>query len=620
MAKPKMKRLNTGFILIAILGAFLVHSFWSTAHEFTQIPYSEFQGLLRDKKIAELTITEQFIQGTTKEPMAAGKTKFITVRVSPELVKQLADAGVPFSQQVESTFLNELLSYILPAVIFFGLWMFVMRRMGKGMGGMGGQFMSIGKSKAKVYVEDDTRVTFKDVAGIDEVEAELREIVEFLRNPADWSRLGGRMPKGALLVGAPGTGKTLLAKAVAGEAKVPFFSISGSEFVEMFVGVGAARVRDLFEQARLKAPCIIFIDELDALGKARHIGGFSGGNDEKEQTLNQLLVELDGFDSKTGIIILAATNRPEVLDSALLRAGRFDRQIVVDRPDKKGRAAILAVHAKKIKMAEDVNLEQIAGITVGFTGADLANLINEAALVATRRKADLVVISDFTAAVERIVAGVDRKSRVMNPEERRWVAYHEMGHAFVSACFPESGFVHKVSIIPRSVGALGYNLNRPVEDRYITTAQDLKDRMAMLLGGRAAELAVFGHLSTGASDDIAKATDIARSMIGKYGMDPTLGSVAFDSGPRSYLGDAGFSPGKTISEETSRRIDASTTALVKEAQDTARMILEANRSLLDEAAKTLLARESLEDGELTELLARVVNPTAPQKASAVLLG
>lgn len=605
--KPKF--LNSGFFIVAVIGVLLVHNLWTTATEFTNIPYSEFQQLLKDNKIVDLSIGDRYIQGNTKIPLANGKNRFITIRVEPDLAKQLNEAGITYSQIIESNFLTELLGWIVPAVVFFALWMFVMKRVGKGMGG---QFMSIGKSKAKVYVEDDTKVTFKDVAGIDEVELELREIVDFLKNPESYGRLGGRMPKGVLLVGAPGTGKTLLAKAVAGEAKVPFFSISGSEFVEMFVGVGAARVRDLFEQARLKAPCIIFIDELDALGKARHIGGFAGSNDEKEQTLNQLLVELDGFDSRAGTILLAATNRPEVLDPALLRAGRFDRQIVVDRPDKTGRTAILKVHAKKIKLAEDVNLERIASLTVGFTGADLANLVNEAALVATRRNAETVTGQDFTAAVERLVAGVDRKSRVMHPEEKRWVAFHEMGHAIVSAVLPGTGTVHKVSIIPRSVGALGYNLQRPTEDRYITTAQDLKNKMAVLMGGRAAEKLTFGHLSTGASDDISKCTEIARSMIARLGMDSTLGGVCFDSEPRGFLGQGGFSGTKNYSEDTAKQIDLATVSLVNEAARKAEEILTKHKALLESCSQLLIEKESIDEDTLAELFASI-KPRDPEK-------
>ena len=397
--------------------------------------------------------------------------------------------------------------------------------------------MSIGKSKAKIYVESNTGITFADVAGVDEAKDELREVVDFLKNPEEYGRLGGRMPKGVLLVGPPGTGKTLLAKAVAGEAKVPFFSISGSEFVEMFVGVGAARVRDLFEQARAKAPAIIFIDELDALGRARGAAGFAGGHDEKEQTLNQLLVELDGFDLSKGLVLLAATNRPEILDPALLRAGRFDRQVLVDRPDKKGRIQILEVYLKKAKLGPDVDPEKVAALTPGFTGADLANLVNEAALLATRRGGDAVTMADFNNAVERIVAGLEKRNRLLNPKEREIVAYHEMGHALVALALPGVDVVHKVSIIPRGIGALGYTIQRPTEDRFLMTRAELENKMAVLLGGRAAELLVFDHFSTGAADDLRRVTDIARSMVTRYGMSEALGSVAYDREPGTFLLD-----------------------------------------------------------------------------------
>jgi len=442
---------------------------------------------------------------------------------------------VQYAGRVESDLIPMVLSWVVPVLLFVGLWMLVVRRMAQGPGGAG--FMSLGKSKAKVYVETAVPVTFADVAGVDEAKDELREIVAFLKDPAAGGRLGARMPKGVLLVGPPGTGKTLLARAVAGEAGVPFFSISGSEFVEMFVGVGAARVRDLFEQARAKAPCIIFIDELDALGRARNAHPGVGAHDEKEQTLNQLLVELDGFDGTSGIVLLAATNRPEVLDPALLRAGRFDRQILVDRPDRRGRAAILDVHLRKIRLADGVAADSIAVLTPGFTGADLANLANEAALVATRRGSDRVETADFQAAIERIVAGLERKNRLLNPFEREVVAYHEMGHAVVAAATPGSDPVHKISIIPRGIGALGYTLQRPTDDRYLMTCEELEGKMAVLLGGRAAERVVFGHLSTGAADDLARATDIARDMALRFAMVPELGHVAYgsDAAP-SFLG------------------------------------------------------------------------------------
>jgi cell division protease FtsH len=488
--------------------------------------------------------------------------------------------------------------------------MFLMRRFAERQG-LGGGFLSIGKSKAKVYVETDTRVTFEDVAGVDEAKEELREVVAFLKNPKDYGRLGARVPKGVLLVGPPGTGKTLLAKAVAGEAGVPFFSINGSEFVEMFVGVGAARVRDLFEQARSKAPAIIFIDELDALGRARG-AGILGGHDEREQTLNQLLSEIDGFDASTGVVLLAATNRPEILDPALLRAGRFDRQILVDRPDKAGRVQILNVHLKKVRLAQDVDPLKIAALTPGFAGADLANLVNEAALLATRRNAEAVTMDDFTAAVERIVAGLEKKNRVLNERERTVVAHHEMGHALVAMSLPGSDPVHKVSIIPRGIGALGYTIQRPTEDRFLMTREELENKMAVLLGGRAAEALVFGHLSTGAADDLAKVTDIARSMVMRYGMVEQLGNVTYEQERPLFL--EGVRPAHTqreFSEETSREIDRAVREITGRTYDKALGILTGQRALLEESARLLLQRETLGEDELAALRARV----APAPAS-----
>jgi cell division protease FtsH len=444
----------------------------------------------------------------------------------------------------------------------------------------------------------------------------LREVVDFLKNPTEYGRLGGRMPKGVLLVGPPGTGKTLLAKAVAGEAKVPFFSISGSEFVEMFVGVGAARVRDLFQQAREKAPAIIFIDELDALGRARGMGPYAGGHDEKEQTLNQLLVELDGFDSRTGLVLLGATNRPEILDPALLRAGRFDRQVLVDRPDKKGRVQILQVHIRGVKLAPDVDVEKVAGLTPGFTGADLANLVNEAALLATRRNADAVSMADFNNAVERIVAGLEKRNRLLNPKEREIVAYHEMGHALVAMALPGSDPVHKVSIIPRGIGALGYTIQRPTEDRFLMTREELENKMAVLLGGRAAELIVFGHLSTGAADDLRRVTDIARSMVTRYGMSPKLGSVAYERDTRSFLSgpDLPSAPReRDFGEDTGNAIDAEVRSIVDGALDRTLRILRDRRDALERTARRLLEKETLDEAELMNLVGPSGTPL-PQAA------
>jgi cell division protease FtsH len=467
--------------------------------------------------------------------------------------------------------------------------------------------MSIGRSKAKIYVETNTKTTFNDVAGVDEAKEELREVVDFLKSPKDHSLLGARMPKGVLLIGPPGTGKTLLARAVAGEAAVPFFSISGSEFVEMFVGVGAARVRDLFEQARKTAPAIIFIDELDAMGRARGAFPF-GGHDEKEQTLNQLLVELDGFDSRSGLVLLAATNRPEILDPALLRAGRFDRQILVDRPDKAGRIEIVRVHLKDHRLAEDVDPEKVAALTPGFTGADLANLVNEAALVATRRRATAITMNDFTAAVERIVAGLEKKSRVLNPKERHVVAYHEMGHALTAMSLPGTDLVHKVSIIPRGVGALGYTIQRPTEDRYLMTREELEDKMMVLLGGRAAEHIIFDHLSTGAANDLAKVTDIARDMVMRFGMDETLGPVSYESARPSFL--AGMpTPGgwneRRYSDETAHFIDQAVQHIIEHAFDRTVSILKDHRDLLEQGAELLLEKETLDENELRTLRAEL---------------
>jgi cell division protease FtsH len=473
----KRIQFHVWYVVAAIIGIVVLQQLWVLNHQIDVLPYSEYLDDLKAGKIAEVRVSGDYIEGDFKDAQD-GKKEFVTTRVPPDIADQLQHFGVRFAGSVQSTFLTDLLSWILPTLLFFGVWWFVIRRFA---GQAGGGFMAIGRSKAKVYVETDTKVTFDDVAGVDEAKEELKEIVDFLKDPKQYGRLGARIPKGVLLVGPPGTGKTLLARAVAGEAAVPFFSINGSEFVEMFVGVGAARVRDLFEQARLKAPAIIFIDELDALGRARGAYPGMGGHDEKEQTLNQLLVELDGFDSRSGLVLLAATNRPEILDPALLRAGRFDRQVLVDRPDKAGRIDILKVHLKGHTLAADVDPEKIAALTPGFTGADLANLVNEAALIATRHKADTVMMDDFTNAVERMVAGLEKRKRVLNAKERRVVAHHEMGHTLVAMSLPGTDTVHKVSIIPRGIGALGYTIQRPSEDRFIMTREDLEDRMAVLL-------------------------------------------------------------------------------------------------------------------------------------------
>lgn len=598
----KQKKWNISYWLVALMLLLVLQSWWQTARTVQPVPYSEFEQALQSGRVAEVLVGDRTLTGRLHSPDKQGKTVIVANRIEPELAERLGQYGVPYTRVVERTFLHDVLSWVLPAVVFVAVWFFLFRKIAEKQG-MGG-FMSIGKSRAKVYVEQDTGVSFADVAGVDEAKTELTEVVDFLKSPQEYGRLGARIPKGVLLVGPPGTGKTLLAKAVAGEAGVPFFSISGSEFVEMFVGVGAARVRDLFEQARAKAPAIIFIDELDALGRARGVGGFVGGHDEREQTLNQLLTEMDGFDTSVGLIILAATNRPEILDPALLRAGRFDRQVLVDRPDKKGRHEILKVHARKIRLAPDVDLEQVAALTTGFSGADLANLINEAALAATRRKADAVAAQDLTAAFERIVAGLERKNRVLNEHERRTVAYHEMGHALVALALPGADPVHKISIVPRGIGALGYTLQRPTEDRYLMTRRELEQKIAVFLGGRAAEKLVFDDVSTGASDDLGRATDIARDMITRYGMDEELGYIAFEAQrPRFLDVPEHVVGGCRVSESTQAKIDAAVRAIVMGMFERTMRVLEANRDILERSSKLLLEKETLEEEDIRALTA-----------------
>ncbi|WP_221130567.1 ATP-dependent zinc metalloprotease FtsH [Rhizobium lentis] len=604
MAMNSKTKFNIGYWVAAFFVLVAIQYLLATTTQVAGISYSQFETDLRDGKVAEVAVSDNFIQGRYKEPQN-GRAFFLTTRVEPSLAQQLQSHGVIVTGQIESTFLRDLLSWLIPVALFVGIWMFVLRRMG---GGIGGGLMQIGKSKARIYVQSDTGVTLKDVAGVDEAKEELKEIVDFLKDPAGYGRLGGRMPKGVLLVGPPGTGKTLLARAVAGEAGVPFFSISGSEFVEMFVGVGAARVRDLFEQARAKAPAIIFIDELDALGRARGIGPMAGGHDEKEQTLNQLLVELDGFDSSTGLVLLAATNRPEILDPALLRAGRFDRQVLVDRPDKAGRIEILNVHLKKSKLAPEVDIEQIAALTPGFTGADLANLANEATLLATRRKADAVSMEDFNNAVERIVAGLEKRNRLLIPKEREIVAHHEMGHALVAMALPGVDPVHKVSIIPRGIGALGYTIQRPTEDRFLMTREELENKMAVLLGGRAAEWIIYGRLSTGAADDLVKVTDIARAMVTRYGMTEKLGHVALEKDRRSFLAtdQPFYGPQEhEYSDETAAAVDEEVRRIVDATFGRAVELLRKRKSMLERAARLLLEKESLNETDLRSLLVRV---------------
>ena len=588
---------NFGYLVVAILLVLLIQS-WLGGQRIAQIPYSEFQSLLEKREIAEVVVRDETIRGRFTAPRD-GKEYFVTERVDPDFAARLESYGVRFAGAQESNWLTDMLSWVLPALVFFGLWILLFRRLAarQGLGGM----MNVGRSRAKVYVEKSTGVKFDDVAGVDEAKDELREIVSFLKDRDRFGRLGAHVPKGILLVGPPGTGKTLMARAVAGEAGVPFFSISGSEFVEMFVGVGAARVRDLFEQARQVAPAIIFIDELDSLGKAR-TGFGMGGHDEKEQTLNQLLAELDGFDPREGIVLLAATNRPEVLDPALLRAGRFDRQVVIDRPDRQGRLAILRVHAAKVPLAAELDLAEVAAITPGFSGAELANLVNEAAIVATRRDASRVGMDDFTRAVERIVAGSERRGRLLDPQTRERVAWHEMGHALVAASLPGVDPVHKVSIIPRTVGALGYTMQRPTEDRFLITTEELENRMVVLLAGRAAEQVVFGSISTGASDDLAKVTDIARRMATTFGMVPSLGQAVLERQSTRFLGDDQFTVRpRDHAEATAREVDLAVRELVDKAFHRAIDILERRRPELQRGVALLLERETITPADFPPL-------------------
>ncbi|HET6468643.1 MAG TPA: ATP-dependent zinc metalloprotease FtsH [Geminicoccaceae bacterium] len=593
----KQTTFNIWYVMAAILAVLLIQGVLEQARQIEQIPYSQFQQYLAQGRIDNLRITSNRIVGEIRDAAPGEPSQFVTARVDPSFADELQRHNVRFTGVVEEPgIIGTVLSWVLPALVFVGIWVFVMRRMS--MGGLGGGLMQVGKSRAKIYVEKDTKTTFADVAGADEAKAEIKEIVDFLKDAESYGRLGARVPKGVLLVGPPGTGKTLLARAVAGEAGVTFLSISGSEFVEMFVGVGAARVRDLFTQARQLAPCIIFIDELDAMGRARGAGPMMGGHDEKEQTLNQLLVELDGFDPSSGIVLLAATNRPEILDPALLRAGRFDRQILVDRPDKHGRIQILEVHTRKIKLAPGTKLEEIAALTPGFTGADLANLCNEAALLATRRGADQVTMADFTAAVERIVAGLEKRNRLLNPRERRAVAHHELGHALVALSLPGQDPVQKVSIIPRGIGALGYTMQRPIEDRFLMTTQELRDKMAVLLAGRAAEDIFIGEVSTGAADDLVRATDIARAMVARYGMDPKLGQAALEMERGNFLGQPVEGGGRRFSEDTAREIDLAVKKLIDEAFERAHGILMRRQDELKRLAKVLLEKETLTAEEL----------------------
>lgn len=576
------------------------------------VPYSSFLSYLDQGKIDDISISPSQISGTIADK--TGKKRLTALRVDNELADKLAKKKVTFSGASDDNVFKSVIGWVIPPLIFIGVWIFFISRFAAKDGSMSAGLMPIERNKARIYVEDKIKITFADVAGVDEAKEELQEVINFLKEPERYSRLGGHLPKGILLVGPPGTGKTLLARAVAGEAGVPFFSISGSEFVEMFVGVGAARVRDLFAQAKQKAPCIIFIDELDALGRARGLNPIGGGHDEKEQTLNQLLVELDGFDPRQGVVFLAATNRPEILDPALLRAGRFDRHVLVDRPDKAGRVQILGVHLKGVTYDPKVNIDELAAQTPGFTGADLANFVNEAVLLAARRKADAVEEQDFTQAIERIIAGLEKKNRLPNQQERKRVAYHESGHALVALSIPGSDPVQKISIIPRGIGALGYTMQRPTEDRFLMSQRELENKMTILLGGRAAELLIFADVSTGAADDLSKATDIARSMATRYGMASVLGPVALETEPNSFLQPAGghaTMERSNFSEETARELDIYVKETVNAAFERASKILNSRRPYLEAVAQKLLQKEALTRDELLLLSPTVVQFVQP---------
>lgn len=577
-----------------------------------QVPYSDFINQVETGKVTKAIVGSEQIEYAIKPDVAGDQTVpervFVTtpIALDLDLPKILREHNVEFAAPAPNNngWIGTLLSWVVPPLIFFGIWGWLMNR----GGGAGGAALTVGKSKARIYSEGTTGVKFSDVAGVDEGKMELLEIVDFLKNATKYTRLGAKIPKGVLLIGPPGTGKTLLAKAIAGEAGVPFFSISGSEFIELFVGVGAARVRDLFEQAKKQAPCIVFIDELDALGKSRGgANGFVGGNDEREQTLNQLLTEMDGFDGNTGVIIVAATNRPEVLDPALRRPGRFDRQVLIDRPDKIGREAILNVHARNVKLGNDVELAVIAGRTPGFAGADLANLVNEAALLAARQNRDSVLMADFNEAIERLIAGLEKRSRVLNEVEKKTVAYHEVGHAIIAALMPGAGKVQKISIVPRGVGALGYTLQMPEEDRFLMVEDEIRGRIATLLGGRSAEEIIFGKASTGASDDIQKATDLAERAVTLYGMSDKLGPVAFEKSQQQFL-DGYSNPRRPISPKVAEEIDEEVKETIDRAHHIALAILEQNQDLLQETAQTLLQQEVLEGSQLHEQLNKATAP------------
>ncbi len=605
----KEQKFSILYILLALWAVLLIQNYITSTLSSQVIPYSQFLKSLKEGKVTEVAITANRIEGKMKVEGKPEETQaFRTVRVDSDISELLDKYQVSFKGEIESTFLRDIISWVLPIAVFVGLWFFLIRRMGGGQAG----FMTLGKSKAKIYMENEIKITFKDVAGVDEAKQELMEEIEFLKNPRKFTELGGRIPKGILLVGPPGTGKTLLAKAVAGESGVPFFSLSGSEFVEMFVGLGAARVRDLFEQAKQKAPCIIFIDELDALGKARGFGMPGGGHDEREQTLNQLLTEMDGFDPNVGVILMAATNRPEILDPALLRPGRFDRHVLVDRPDKKGREEILNVHVRRVKLAPDVDLEKLAGMTPGMVGADLANLVNEAALLAVRHNKKEVGMTEFVESIERVVAGLEKKNRLINPHERKIVAYHEVGHALVALSLPGTDPVQKISIIPRGIAALGYTMQVPTEDRFLLRRTELLNRIASLLGGRAAEEIVFGDISTGAHNDLARATDIARSMVKEYGMSGQVGQIYFAREKRSPFLDMASPEGGDYSEATAELIDGEIKVIIDGQYAKAKEILTEKRDVLEKGATLLLQKEKIEGTELLALMG--IQPAQPQQA------
>lgn len=604
---PKQKQFSIWYIFIALWGLMLFQIFVAPFFNPSEIPYSEFKAAVAAGKVAEVSISTAVIHGHMKAEAGPGGAAvaekvgrtFDTVRVEdPDLIRDLQTHQVKITGVIESTFLRDLLSWVVPIALFAAVWLFMMRRVGQGQGG----FMTVGQSKAKIYMEKEVKTSFADVAGVDEAKEELKEVIEFLKTPEKFRRLGGKIPKGILLVGPPGTGKTLLAKAVAGEAGVPFFSTSGSEFVEMFVGVGAARVRDLFLQAKDKAPCLIFIDELDALGKARGMGPMA--HEEREQTLNQLLVEMDGFDPRAGVILMAATNRPEILDPALLRAGRFDRHVLVDRPDKIGRLAILKVHARTVPLASESDLDAVAAMTPGFAGADLANIINEAALLGVRRGKERVELAELQEAVERVIAGLEKKNRVLNPMEKERVAHHEVGHALIALSIPGADTVQKVSIIPRGIAALGYTLQLPTEDRFLMTKAELQNKIAVLLGGRVAEEIIYHEVSTGAQDDLRKATDIAMSMVKTYGMSEKLGQVSFERDRQPLFPQPGQPlGGGEYSEETSREIDCEVRRIIDEQYARVTTILGAQEPVLREAASVLLGKEVITGEELKRIIA-----------------